>query len=296
MKEAREKAALIRQKIRDGKNPAEKAAPKDHGVTFGVVAEDWAGRFLVLSQRAPATIKKMRLFLDKHILPVIGSAPIKSIDSPTILNQLLRPIESRGQLETAHRAKGLCSQIFRFAVATGQADRDPTQDLRGAVPPQNVKHRSSFVDPSRISQLLKDIHNYTGHVVTRHALKMLPYVFVRPGELRHAEWSEIDFSEKLWRIPPEKMKKVKFSIPHLVPLSNQVITVLESLKEYTGANKYLFPGQRGNDRPLSDMAINAALRYLGYSGDDITGHGFRSMASTILNEKGYNLYKKAVIY
>ena len=228
---------------------------------------------------------KKRLFLDKHILPFIGNLPIREIDPPVILNKLMRPVEARGHLETVHRIKMICGQIFRFGVATGAAARDPTQDLKSAVPPPKVTHRASIIEPSRIARLLNDIHNYNGHAVTCHALKLLPLIFVRPGELRHAEWSEIDWKEGQWRIPPEKMK---MRITHIVPLARQSLEILESLKRYTGNHKFLFPGQRGDDRPMSDAAINAALRYLGYSGEEITGHGFRSMASTILNEKGYN--------
>ena len=196
LKAARDKHLQIRSTLREGQNPVcPGVAPLPQGATFRQVADDWAARFLVPPQKAPATIKKARLFLDKHVLPALGDALIKDIDPPTILTKLLRPIESRGQLETAHRTKSLCSRIFRFAIATGQADRDPTQDLRGAVPPPVVKHRASFTEPGLISGLLKNIHNYSGHVVTCHALKLLPYVFVRPGELRHAEWSEIDWKE-----------------------------------------------------------------------------------------------------
>ncbi len=289
LKDARAEASKVRLKLRDGVDPATPKAGstlQTSEPTFRDVAEDWAGRFLAQSE--PATVKKKRLFLDKHILPTIGEMSIRKIDPPTILNLLMRPLEDRGQLETAHRLKFLCGQIFRYAIATGQADRDPTQDLRGAVPPPMVTHRATMVDPKKIGPLLRDLYNYDGHVVVQHALMLLPLVFVRPGELRHAEWGEIDWADRLWRIPAGKMKKVKFGLPHLVPLARQSIEILENLKRYTGGRKYLFPGQRGNDRPMSDMAVNAALRYLGYTGNEITGHGFRAMASTILNEKGYN--------
>lgn len=285
LREARDKAAEVRLKLRDGNDPAASIKRvEEEKTTFQEVVDDWAGRFLVLSQTAPATIKRKRIFLDKHILPTLGPMPMREIDPPVIL-KLMRKIEAQGHLETAHRVKMICSQIFRFGVAGGQVDRDPTQDLRGAVPPPKVKHRASIIDPAKIAKLLKDVWNYGGHAVVCHALKILPYVFVRPGELRHACWDEIDWPEKLWRIPAEKMK---MKTPHLVPLSSQVIEILENLKKHTGRHHFLFPGHRNYDRPMSDMAVNAALRYLGYSSEEITGHGFRSMASTILNEQGYN--------
>ena len=285
LKDARIELAKVRLMLREGGNPTAPPRPPEEskGITFGQVAEDWAGRFL--AQTAPATVKKKKMFLDKHIIPVLGNVPIKDIGPQLVLNKLMRPIEARGHLETAHRVKMLCGQIFRFAVAIGEADRDPTQDLKGAVPPPRVTHRATIIEPSKIARLMNDIYNYNGHAVVCHALKLLPLFFVRPGELRHAEWAEIDWTEKQWRIPAEKMK---MRVPHIVPFSRQALEILEDLKPYTSRHKFVFPGQRGNDRPMSDAAINAALRYLGYSGDDITGHGFRSMASTILNEKGYN--------
>ena len=286
LKDARIKASEVKAMLRDGLNPAGPAKSNlAEGPTFAEVVEDWAGRFLVETQASPKTIIKKRIFLDKHILPKIGHLPIKDIEPPVILNEVMRPVEARGNLETTHRIKSICSQVFRFAVATGWAKRDPTQDLKGAVPPPKVKHRSTIIDPERIALLLRDIDNYSGHAITRYALALLPLVFLRPGELRHGEWSEIDWDNKVWRIPEHRMK---MRVTHIVPLSRQALDILTRLKTLTGRQKFLFPGQRGNDRPMSDMAINAALRYLGYSGDDITGHGFRSMASTILNEQGYN--------
>lgn len=179
----------------------------------------------------------------------------------------------------------LSGQIFRFAVATGIINVDPTQTLKGALPPAVIKHRASITDPTRIPKLLRDLYSYDGHVVVRYALKLTPLLFVRPGELRHAEWSEINLEEAIWRIPADKMK---MKTTHLVPLATQVVTLLDELREYTGGNRWVFPGLRTGDRPMSDAAVNAALRYLGYDKDDISAHGFRSMASTLLNEQGYN--------
>ena len=289
LKEARSAAEDNRRLLAAKKDPLQErhaeavAEPVEAPLTFMDVARDWEDQFL--DEMHAATIKKKKMQLNCHVYPVLGDLPIKEIGPMDILERVLRPIQAKGMLETAHRAKLLCSQIFRFAVATGKVDRDPTHDLRGAMPSPKVKHRSTILDPTQIAKLLRDIHNYNGHIVVQHALKLQPLVFVRPGELRHAEWAEIDWQEAQWRIPDHKMK---MRVTHIVPLATQALAILESLHEYTGNHKYLFPGQRGVGRPMSDAAINAALRYLGYSGDAITGHGFRAMASTILNEKGYN--------
>jgi integrase len=285
LKEARIRAEDERKLLADQKAPIlEKRLELEiKARTFREVAKEWEVQFF--ANWKPKTIKKKRIYLNAHIYSIIGDLPIREITPVLILEKLLRPIQAKGHLETAHRAKMICSQIFRFAVASGQAERDPTQDLRGAMPQPKVRHRATILDQTKIAKLLTDMYNYNGHVVVQHALKLLPLVFVRPGELRHAEWSEINWPESQWRIPEEKMKMGQ---PHIVPLARQATEILKSLFRFTGGHKFLFPGQRGKDRPMSDAAINAALRYLGYSGEEITGHGFRSMASTILNEKGYN--------
>ena len=287
LKEARTAAEDNRRLLAEKKDPLQERhtviALPEKPLTFLDVAKDWEGQFL--DELETATIKKKKIQLNGHVYPILGDLPIADITPVDILERLLRPIQAKGMLETAHRVKLLCSQIFRFAVAIGKIDRDPTHDLRGAMPSPKVKHRSTILDPAQISRLLNDLHTYNGHIVVQHALKLQPLVFVRPGELRHAEWTEIDWEEAQWRIPAHKMK---MKAPHIVPLASQALCIIESLHEVTGNHKYLFPGQRGIDRPMSDAAVNAALRYLGYTGDVITGHGFRAMASTILNEKGYN--------
>ena len=222
--------------------------------------------------------------LEKDIFPWIGNRPVKDIEAPELLTTLQR-IEARGAIETAHRAHQNCGQIFRYAIATGRAVRDPSGDLRGALAPIKVKHHASLTVPSAIGELLRAIESYQGSYITKCALKLAPLVFVRPGELRHAEWSEIDFDNREWRIPANKMKMKTL---HIVPLSMQAITILKELHALTGNGKYVFPSIRTNERPMSENTINAALRRLGYTKDEMTGHGFRSMASTILNELGYN--------
>jgi integrase len=204
---------------------------------------------------------------------------------PFILNNILRPVEDSGAVYSAHRLMEVLGQILMFRVASGLAERDGTQDLAGALVPFVVKHRATVVDKKKVALLMANIRNYPGSPVVAYALRVLPYFFVRPGELRHAEWEEIDLGERIRRIPAGKMKTRS---PHLVPLSAQVAGWMGELKENTGKGKYLFPGARANDRPMSDVAVLAALRYLGYGRKEICAHGFRAMASTMLNEMGYN--------
>jgi integrase len=194
-------------------------------------------------------------------------------------------VESRGAIETAHRTKQNCSQVFRYAVATGRADRDPTIELRGALAPTSERHHASITDPKGIGALLRAIDGYEGSLVTKCALRLAPLTFVRPGELRRAEWTEFNLGKAEWRIPAERMKMRE---QHIVPLSTQAIAVLEELQPLTGRATYVFPGARTNGRPMSENTVNAALRRLGYGKDEMTGHGFRSMASTHLNEQGWH--------
>ena len=198
---------------------------------------------------------------------------------------MLQRVERKGTYETARKLRGYCGQIFRFAIASGLATRDVSQDLRGALVPKTTNHLASITDPKAISDLLRAIDTYNGYIVTRCALRFSALTFARPGEIRQAEWSEIDLGAKEWRIPAEKMKKRR---PHIVPLSKQAIEVLEELGPLTGAGRLLFPGVRKRTRPMSDATITNALRNMGYSGDEMTAHGFRSMASTRLNEMGWN--------
>lgn len=178
-----------------------------------------------------------------------------------------------------------CGQVFRYAIATGRAERDPSLDLKGALPPVRTKHHASLTEPKQIGELLRAINGYSGYFITACALRFAPLVFVRPKELRSAEWSEFDLDNAEWRIPAHKMK---MRVLHIVPLSKQAIAILNELKPLTGSGQYLFPSNRTKTRPMSDNTINGALRRLGYTKEEMTGHGFRSMASTILNEQGWN--------
>jgi integrase len=201
--------------------------------------------------------------------------------------KVLRRIEGRGIHETAHRTRQRCAQVFRYAVQTERAARDVTADLRGALAPVVSEHHASITEPARIGELLRAIDGYNGQAVTGYALKLPPLLFVRPGELRHAEWTEFDLDghESHWRIPAEKMKMGE---QHVVPLAKQALVLLLELRSLTGRGRYVFPSLRSGSRPMSDNTVNAALRRLGYTHAEMTGHGFRSLASTCLNEQGYH--------
>lgn len=232
---------------------------------------------------APSHANKIIRRLEQHIFPALGSKPIADVTAPDLL-RVLRRIEERGTLETAHRAKQNYGQVVRYAIATGRAERDPTPDLRGALTPWKPEHYATITNPREIGALLRAIDGYTGRPVTRTALKLAPLVFVRPGELRRAEWSELDLDQAVWNLPAEKMKARR---PHIVPLSTQAIEILSEIQQLTGNGQYVFPGVRTNRKPMSENAINAALRGMGYERTQFTGHGFRSMASTLLHEQGW---------
>lgn len=222
--------------------------------------------------------------LELNVFPWLGKEPIGDILASDLL-PVLRRIELRGHVETAHRTLQNCGQVFRYAVSTGRADRDPTRDLRGALTPVNGTHHAAITDPKLVAQLLRDIAAYEGRPVARAALRLAPLLFVRPVELRKAEWEEIDFDTAEWRIPASRMK---MRTPHFVPLSTQAVGILMVLKETTGNSRFVFPSVRTNSRPMSENTINAALRAMGYGKEQMTGHGFRSTASTLLNEQGWH--------
>jgi integrase len=249
-------------------------------VTFETVGREWMGR----QEVAEVTANKTRWILETFLFPEIGSRPISEI-IPRELLAALRKIEESGKLETAKRAKIKAGQIFRYAVLEGKAKTDPTTSLRGALKPPKNRHHAAITDPVKVGELLRAIDGFTGQPVTLAALKLAPLVFVRPGELRQAEWTEIDLDGAMWRIPPERMK---MNAAHLVPLSKQVLLILRELHPLTGTGRYVFPGLRSASRPISENTVNAALRRLGYSNDEMTGHGFRSLAATRLNEMGWN--------
>jgi integrase len=217
------------------------------------------------------------------LFPRIGRRPIREVTPPELL-AALRKIEARGHHETAHRAKQKCGQVFRYAIATGRAERDISADLRGALVPVVSRNHASLTDPAEVGALLRAIDGYEGQPITAAALKLAPLVFVRPGELRGARWAEFDLDGAEWRIPAERMKMGE---QHIVPLARQTVTILRELKALTSFGEYVFPSLLTLTRPMSNNTINTALRRLGYTKEQMTGHGFRSMASTLLNEHGF---------
>lgn len=250
--------------------------------SFEMIAREWHTKFS--TKWSPSHGERILRRLEKDIFPWLGKRPIAEITAPELLS-VLRRMESRGAIETAHRASQNCGQVFRYAIATGRAERDPSHDLKGAIPPAKKKHHASIIKPTAIGELLRAIDGYQGHFVTKCALRLAPLVFVRPGELRHAEWNEFNLAIGEWRIPAEKMK---MRVTHIVPLSTQAIAIIRELRALTGDGKYLFPSVRSSKRAMSENTVLAALRRLGYASDEMTGHGFRSMASTLLNEQGWN--------
>lgn len=285
--EARQRRDQAKTLLANGADPgdtkkAQKAAGVEETETFEVIAREWHAKFTP-SWAASHADKILRRF-ELYVFPWLGSRPIKAITAPELLG-VLRRIEGKGTIDTAHRTKQTCGQVFRYAVATGRAERDPSGDLRGALPPTNGRHMATIADPKEITGLLRAIKDYRGSIVTRCALRLAPLVFVRPGELRHAEWREINFETSEWRIPAEKMKA---GVLHIVPLSRQALAVLHEIYPLTGHGRYVFPSPRTDARPMSNNAVLAVLRRMGYARDEMSGHGFRSMASTLLNEQGWN--------
>lgn len=283
LKRAREKRDEARTHVADGVDPsakrqAERAAQAD---TFEAIAREWLD--LQSKSLAAETMEILGTRLKSFLYPYIGGRPIKAITAQELLGALRR-IEARGKHETAHRVRSLAGRVFRYAVATGRAEHDVSADLKDALAPVKSRNFASVTDPAQVGRLLRAIHGYDGQPITALALKLAPLVFVRPGELRNAEWSEFDLANAEWRIPGSRMKMGEL---HLVPLARQSVAVLRELEVLTGQGRYVFPSLLSRERPISDNTINAALRRLGYSGDEQTGHGFRSMASTLLNEQGF---------
>ncbi len=283
LQDARQKREEMRRQLAQGIDPgavkkAKKQAVATEKETFESVAREWHTAFTPSwAPRHAATILSR---LNHDLIPWLGSRPINEIKAPELLS-VLRRAESRGALELAHRLRAIAGQVFRYAVATGKAERDPSGDLRGAIPPPKVKHHAAITDPKEVAPLLRSLDGYQGGFVVKCALRRAPLLFVRPGELRHAEWAEINLDEAVWNIPAHKMKMKQ---AHIVPLCNQAIGILKELHEYTGAGRYVFPSVRTHARPMSENTVNAALRHAGYDKDTMTGHGFRAMARTILDE------------
>ncbi|OYX62171.1 MAG: integrase [Novosphingobium sp. 32-60-15] len=286
LKEARRLRDEARASLAAGIDPAEKKRRDAHTAkisaanSFEAVARAYIDK-CQREGRSERTTDKQEWLL-KLLARTIGQRPVAEIQ-PFEMLEAVRKYETTGRTEAAHRALQFASQVFRFAIANQLAPSDPTRDLRGALTSHKAKHHAAILEPRKAGELLRAINGYDGHPVTRFALQLAALVFVRPGELRYAEWSEFDFDAKVWRIPAEKMKARS---EHVVPLSCQALAVLAEARDLTGDGQYVFPSIRTHLRPMSENTVNAALRRLGYSNDEMTGHGFRAMASTLLNESG----------
>lgn len=283
LKTAREKRREARQLLSDGIDPRierriQKTAHIDGATnTFEAVAREWLEKNSHVWKESHLTNIQSRL--ERDIFPWLGSRPITAI-SPVELLTVLQRIEKRGARETAHRAKENCGQIFRYAVATGRATSDPSQLLKGALAPAVTEHMAAIVDPVDVGRLLRMLDGYQGSLVTRCALQLAPLVFVRPGELRQAEWKDINFDEAEWRFVASKTQT-----DHIVPLSRQALHILEEIRPLTGHGRYVFPSARTDERPMSENAVLSAMRRMHISKEEMTGHGFRAMARTLLHEQ-----------
>lgn len=286
LKRAREMLSEARAKLAEGIDPV--ADKRDKALkaaiaaatTFSVVADEFIEK-MALEGRTPATIKKARWFRDA-LHNSIGRRPIAAVTPHELLDALKR-VERRGHHETAQRMRSFAGRVFRYAIATLRTDRNPAEVLRGALVVPRVRHHAAILEPVKVGELLRALDGYCGRPETRIALQLLPHVFLRPGELRKAEWSEIDFEAAVWRIPAERMKMKQ---PHVVPLSAQSIQLLKDLRRIGNTGSYLFPAFHTTLRPMCENTLNSSLRRLGYTKDEMTSHGFRAVASTLLNESG----------
>jgi len=291
--DARQKRYDIRVLLEKGLDPAavrkaQRAAKAEEFETFEVIAREWHYKFA--PTWAASHAEKIIRRLELYIFPWIGNKPIRSINAPDLLS-CLRRLEDRGTLDTAYRAKQNCGQVFRYAIATGRADRDPTPDLRGALPTVHKQHYAAITDPIEVAKLMRAIDGYNGGFVAICALKLAPLFFLRPGELRQAEWTEFDLDQATWNVPVKRLKlKMSEKIRrdgefHLVPLASQAVTILRELHALTGKGRFVFPSTLSTTRAMSNNTVNGALRRLGYdTKTEMTGHGFRAMARTILDE------------
>jgi len=285
---ARKRRDDARNQLADGIDPSEhrraaKAARAGLAAnTFEVIGREWYAK--TAPMLADNTKAKLLRFLELDVFPWIGARPIASLAAADLIHVIER-IEQRGAMDIARRVHNYMGRIFRYAVGRGLVSRDPSRDieLKDILPPEDVQHHASVTDPKAVGGLLRAIDGFTGAYATRCALRLAALVFVRPGELRHAEWTEFDFEKAEWRIPAGKMKMKE---QHIVPLSVQAIAILRELQPLTGSGRYVFPSERSGARPMSENTVNAALRRLGYTKHEMTGHGFRSMASTLLHELG----------
>lgn len=288
---ARKKRDEAREKLAAGTDPGEskkldkRAARLNAENSFEAIAREWQKKYAPTWSEGHGARILRRLEVDAF--PWIGKKPIADLTPPDVLD-VLRRVEKRGALETAHRLHANVSQVCRYAVATGRAVRDVTADLRGALPPVQQEHMAAVTDPKQVAELLRALDGYQGTFVVSCALRLAPLLFQRPGELRKAEWAEFNLDAATWEISSDRMKRTKEGKAaggaHIVPLPSQAVVILRELHTLTGTGRYLFPSIRSTSRPISDNTVNAALRRLGYDGDTATHHGFRASARTILDE------------
>ena len=282
LKDARDSREECRKMLASGVDPSEnrkarKSASSDRASnSFEVVTREWFAKFS--SGWAASHSGRILEFFERDVFPWLGDRAISDITAKDLLG-VIRRIEGRGALDTAHRARGRCGQVLRYAVATGRCDRDPSVDLRGALPAAKGGHFAATTEPAKLAGILRAMDGYQGEVTVRCALRLAPLVFVRPGELRAAKWKDIDFDAAEWRYVVTKTK-----VAHIVPLSRQAITILRELEPLTSNGAYVFPGARTRLRPMSDNAILAAMRRMGIGKEEMSGHGFRAVARTILDE------------
>jgi integrase len=282
LKDARDRREDARKLVAHGVDPSEarkaaKTASQERGTnSFEVISREW------FSKKSPVWVpshaSRIIRRLERDIFPWLGGKPIAEITAPQLL-ETVRRIETRGALETAHRALQDCGQVFRYAIATGRAERDPSGDLRGALAPVKGQHFAAVTEPNKAAEVLRMIDGYEGTLTVRSALRLAPLVFVRPGELRQALWADIDLGTKEWRF-----KVTKTDTDHIVPLSTQALAILREVQPLSSRSEYVFPGARSAKRPMSENAILAAMRRMGIAKEEMSGHGFRAMARTILDE------------
>jgi len=288
LKEARRRRDEARELVAQGIDPGiqrkalKEAVLAECANSFEIVAREW--HVMVSAQWVETHRRQILAYLERDVFPLIGGMSVDKIPPPRLLD-VLRRLEARDAPNAARKVRQTCGQIFRYAIATGRAEYDPSASLKDALAPRSVRNFASIKEPAEVGVLLRDIDAYGGNMIVRAALRMAPYVFVRPSELSMAVWSEFNLENSEWRIPPARMK---MKVQHIVPLARQVIELLRELKPFTGNSRYLFPSMRANSAPISNMTLLSALRRMGYTKEQMCVHGFRSMASTLLNEQGYN--------
>ncbi|MFG6449205.1 tyrosine-type recombinase/integrase [Roseateles sp. BYS180W] len=282
---ARQEAKAAMQRKRQAEQLADAGLPPEG--SFEAVAREWLTRVHQVKVSA-GHAERTRIRLEQDAFPWLGRRPIGEIEAPELL-QMLRRVEGRGAIETAHRIKDACGQVFRYGIAIGACARNPAADLRDALQPVQTKHHAAIVDPVQVGKLLRDMHDYQGNAITRAALALSALLLLRPGELRHMEWAWLDLDAGLLTVPAEVMKRKKADKadgpPHLVPLAAQAVAVLRDLEPLTGSGRFVFPALTSKQRCMSENTVRSALRRLGYGNDDMTAHGFRATARTMIAER-----------